>query len=410
MFSACANLVISDFVRSPQHASASHVLPNNAREYPNDPPEPILKLFTKAHPWVGGTINGSLSAYSTTKYYSPGFVQHSANAIERNIGAPLANAVASIGRITGAENGIRTYYGGDAEMPDHAEGGSNKRRRADERDLEIGVHRSASRRESEDSLPPYGTSKPPSYREETSPAGRPRQRPMHNRSFSSQVMVTTSSLGVALSTSSRRSLRHCLQFLEGGAQRTSILMNALILVLEQYDQARESYHQRHSSLEKGERESERPKTPDHDEAARRLASILKEHSDQIWQTIQTVVNNISSSAGAALPENVRVFVRNQLMSLPQRWKWVSDNSGGLESETSRSAHRMVAFAQEGLDMMGQVSEAFRVTLVGAEQWLERAGRRDPEAGMYGSFEDVKEVEVGNALTASRQGQMMNEKQ
>ena len=390
-----------DFARSPQHTSVSHATPINARERTVEP-EPILKLFTKAHPWVGGTINGSLSAYSTTKYYSPGFVRHSAETIERNIGAPMVNAVASVGRFTGVESGLRWYYGSNAERQDETEGMSNKRRRTDnEMDLEggMGGQRAGMRRDSEDSqfLPPYGTSKPPSYREEASPQ-RTSNRPGHNRSFSNQVIVTTSSLGAALSVTSRRSLRLCLHLLEQGAQRTQIVMNALSMVLAQYDEARESYHQRTSSLEKGEKdEIERPKTPDQDEAARRLAAIIKQHSDDIWHTIQHVVTSVSNSAGAALPENARVFVRNQLMSLPQRWKWVSDRSGGLESETSRSAHRMVAFAKEGLDMMGQVSEAFRVTLVGAEQWLERAGRRDPEAGMYGPYGgDVKEVEMRDA--------------
>lgn len=357
-----------------------------------------MKLFTKAHPWVGGTINGSLSAYSTTKYYSPAIVRHSAETIERNIGAPMANAVASVGRITGVESGLRWYYGSNAEQLDQTEGSSNKRRRADhEMDLEGGL-----RRDSEDSqfLPPYGTSKPPSYREEASPQ-RSTDRRGHQRSFSNQVIVTTSSLGAALSVTSRRSLRLCLRLLEQGAQRTQITMSALSMVLAQYDEARESYHQRNANLEKGGGEIERPKTPEQDEAARRLAKIIQQHSDDIWHTIQQVVTSVSNSAGAALPENARVFVRNQLMSLPQRWRWVSDRSGGLESETSRSAHRMVAFAREGLDMMGQVSEAFRVTLVGAEQWLERAGRRDPEAGMYGPFNDMKEVEMGDAPPSSQ---------
>lgn len=392
----------------------SHATPTSTRERPSES-EPILKLFTKAHPWVGGTINGSLNAYSTTKNYSPAIVRHSAETIERNIGAPMANAVASVGRITGVESGLRWYYGGNAARQDEMESVSNKRRRTDgNSDLEDGmggreVHM---RRDSEDSQypPPYGTSKPPSYREEASPQ-RPADRPSHSRSFSNQVIVTTSSLGVALSVTSRRSLRFCLQLLEQGALRTQTITQALSMVLKQYDEARESYHQRNPNPEKGDGEEiERPKTPDQDEAARHLATLIKQHSDDIWQTIQQVVNTVSNSAGAALPENARVFVRNQLMSLPQRWRWVSDRSGGLESETSRSAHRMIAFASEGLDMMSQVTEAFRVTLVGAEQWLERAGRRDPEAGMYGPLRDIKEVEMGEAPAFSEPRSEHGEKQ
>lgn len=225
-------------------------------------------------------------------------------------------------------------------------------------------------------LPAYRASRPPSYREEVSPPGSGRllqvNRPSHNRSWSSQVFVMTSGLGVALSVTSRRSLGYCLSLLSQSAQHVTTVMDALKLVLEQYDQARDAWHQNHdSATEKGERSG----TPDHDDAARRLASIIKTHSDDIWRTLQTVVNSISNYAGGALPDNAQHFVRTQLMSLPQRWRFVSDSQTG-DSETSRSAHRMIAFATEGLDMMSQVSQTMRLTLDSAEKWLERAGRRE----------------------------------
>jgi len=162
-------------------------------------------------------------------------------------------------------------------------------------------------------------------------------------------------------------------------------MDALKLVLEQYDQAADAFHQtQHSVLEKGPR----PQTPEHDESARRLAALLKKHSDEIWHTLHTVVNSVSNYAGGALPENARQFVRNQLMSLPQRWRFVSDNQTG-DSETSRSAHRMIAFATEGLDMMSQVSQTMKLTLESAERWLERAGRRrELESSPYLREKDV----------------------
>jgi hypothetical protein len=235
--------------------------------------------------------------------------------------------------------------------------------------------RSGSHENGIEPLPAYGASKPPSYREEASPTGTERQaqndRTDPKQSWSEQIFVMTSGLGVALSVTSRRSLKFCLSFLARQAEHITTVMNALKLVLHQYDQARDAWHQNQNrSMEKGER----PKTPEHDEAARRLAEIIKAYSEDIWSTLQKVVNSVSNYAGGALPENARHFVRTQLMSLPHRWRFVSDRQTG-DSETSRSAHRMVAFATEGLDMIAQVSQTMHLTLESAEQWLERAGRR-----------------------------------
>lgn len=350
---------------------------------PQQEPEPLLQLFTKAHPWVGGTINGSINAYSTTKHNSPRLVQYGANLVERNITIPMASTVSTVGRMTGVESGLRWYYGGNARPEDDLERNEsrsgNKRRRIGDMDVESGTlsPRSEMQLDTHESIhdgpPAYRASKPPSYREEASPT----TREMHdatstnNQSWSSQVFVMTSGLGVALSQTSRNSLRFSLSLLSNSAERVSTLMDALKMVLEQYDQASDVFHQTQSSaIEKGER----PQTPDHDESARRLAALLKKHSDEIWHTLHNVVNSVSNYAGGALPENARQFVRNQLMSLPQRWRFVSDNQTG-ESETSRSARRMIAFATEGLDMMSQVSQTMKLTLESAERWLERAGRR-----------------------------------
>ena len=375
----------SDFTRSPTTRTYSQASSSTVPAQ-NDP-EPLFQLFTKAHPWVGGTINGSLNAYSVTKNYSPRFVQAGANIVEQRIGNPMANTVSMVGRITGVESGLRWYYGGTATRPNDSEQAdeetANKRRRVvkDEMDLESGTfHSSATvRHDSQESnaeyLPAYRPSKPPSYREEVSPTGLDRQRsldrPTHNRSWSTQVFVSTSGLGVALSVTSRRTLSFCVNFLGQQAQHVTTVMNALKMVLEEYDQARDEWHQTHdASMEAGER----AKTPDNDETARKLAQIIKKYSDEIWRTLENVVTNVSNTAGGALPENARHFVRNQLMSLPQRWRIVSDNQTG-ESETSRGAHRMIAFATEGLDMISQVSQTMKLTLDSAEGWLQRVGRR-----------------------------------
>src|SRR5215469_14756472 len=109
--------VVLDFTRSPSsRAVAPPVQQNQWRQTtspqsPQDEPEPLLSLLTASHPWVGNTINGSLSAYETTKYYSPAFVRSSAEFVERAIGSPLSNTVGSISRRTGVEAGVRRYLG-----------------------------------------------------------------------------------------------------------------------------------------------------------------------------------------------------------------------------------------------------------------------------------------------------------
>ncbi|KAK3714844.1 transcriptional regulator opi1 [Vermiconidia calcicola] len=388
---ALAGLGNPDFIRSPSSRTFSHASPSSSEHTPAGDPqhEPLLELFTKAHPWVGGTINGSLSAYSSTKNYSPRLVQYGANLVERSTILPVVSTVSSVGRMTGVESGLRWYYGGNVRRPIDVEQGeddpTSKRRRIYEVDLENGDANGLHQfnRDSQDfgaeALPAYRASKPPSYRSEVSPMSTDRQTQLEQRgerqSWSSQVFVMTSGLSVALSETSRHSLRQCLSFLSRQAEHVTVVMSALQLVLDQYDQARDAWHRDHdSTTEKGQR----PKTPEQDEAARRLAGVIDKHSKDIWRTLQNVVDSISHYAGAALPDNAKEFVKNQLLSLPQRWRFVSNNQTG-ESETSRSAHRMVAFATEGLDMMSQVSQTMKLTLESAERWLERVGRRQEAA-------------------------------
>ncbi|KAF2721147.1 Opi1-domain-containing protein [Polychaeton citri CBS 116435] len=431
---ALSGLGNPDFIHSPTRQATNHMPSHasptiNARAAPTSnispqqDPEPLFELLAQAHPWVHGTINGSLSAYATTKNYSPRFVQYGARLVERGITIP----VASVGRMTGVEDGLRRYLGGNAH-PSHdlemGSAGSKKRRRLTDEDLDdhtMGglITPRASRSDSQDSrvepLPAYGSSKPPSYREASSPPATERFRQYDQpsddqRSWSShmagQVLVVTSGLGVALSERSRQSLSFCLTLLAHSAQHVTNVMEALKLVLEEYDHGREAWQpatERDSKTPTAAVTQEnadatgRPKTPEQNDAARRLAQVIKRHSDDIWSTLRNVVSSISNQAGGALPENARQFVRTQLLSLPQRWRVVShhENNGGISSETSRGAHRMVEFAKEGLDMMSQVTQIIKATLDSAESWLEMAGRR--RRGQHGERRrqsGEKDLEMG----------------
>lgn len=397
--------------KSDQSHMQSHAGPssNELAQDPNQAEEPLFCLFTQAHPVIGGTIQGSLNAYSTTKGHAPRFVQASANMLERNIATPVISTVGNVGRITGLESAARWYY---TPRPEHdsergeAETSRYKRRRVIDEEAAMDVDsatplspRSRARRESGEStlesLPAYRASKPPSYREEASPdRSRQSERPMRQRTWSQQVLVTTSGLGVAMSEGSRASLHYCMGILSRSAEHISTVARALQLVLDQYDQARVHYHQqRASAAEKGER----PQTPDQDEAARHLAAIIKQHCDDIWQTLKSVVHSVSVTVGGALPLNARDFVRRQLISLPGRWQRVSDVQRS-ESETSRMATRMIDFAREGLDMIDQVGQTCQSTLQSAEGWMNMVGRGshrtgEPTAAGYAAYEQKARADV-----------------
>jgi hypothetical protein len=226
--------------------------------------------------------------------------------------------------------------------------------------------------------------------------------------WSTQLIMTTSGLGVALSETSLRSLRTCLNFLRGATKHIDNVMHALRLLLEQYEKAmrkrRESDGQATASdtekmdvtFSHGNGALVRTGEDEEREAqVKRIAERMKELSSDIWATLQQVVQAVSRYTGGALPQNASQVVRTQLLSVPQRWQVASrstasqqDRSEGGSAaprgEEARGAKRMLAFAKEGLDMMGQITTVVDGTVQSAEAWLERIGKRtDGREGVQG---------------------------
>jgi hypothetical protein len=54
------------------------------------------------------------------------------------------------------------------------------------------------------------------------------------------------------------------------------------------------------------------------------------------------------------------------------------DSPAASSEATVGAHRILVLANEGLDILGQVSGVVNDTLVSAEHWCDRLGRKRPE--------------------------------
>ncbi|KAF3009638.1 hypothetical protein E8E13_007484 [Curvularia kusanoi] len=401
---ALSGLGNPDFVRSPTTRS----LTMSARETPAEPQQPMLSLLTSNHPWLGGTISGSLAAYNLTKDYSPRFVKYGAELVERNVGSPMVNTVSSVGRRTGMEKNLRRYLGEQHRRPSDLEQGDadapRKRQRArspanaDAMEVDSRTSsrtRGGSQSSCAESLPAYDDQRSPNYEENatmtdsstTTTAKEPERRQQSSAvqdrrvAWSTQLIMTTSGLGVALSAASLRSLKQCLHLLRGATSHIDSVMRALKLLLAEYEAALQ--HRRASDAS----DTQNIKTEEGEEKedeVRKIAEKIKTLSSDIWQTLQGVVQSVSRYTGGALPQNASQVVRTQLLSVPQRWQLAGRRTAGQphdeeagEGEAVRGANRMMAFAIEGLDMMGQITTVVDGTVQSAESWLARIGRAPP---------------------------------
>lgn len=378
-------------------------------------PEPLLDLLTSTHPLLSTAINGPLSAYSSSKSYSPRF-KSGAEFVERHIGSPVASTVGSVGRRTGVEGGVRWWLKRTDSRNGESEGSGNKRRRVggneqDDMDIEKGlcspqVPAYRERRQSEaslaESLPPYDDHRSPSYEEQgtlvpTQHEGGERQT-TSNPNWHRRLIVTTSGLGVALSEESRKSLKYCVNSLRFANDHIRKVLRALQSVLEEWDENSQQLARRRSDLI-GSDEQQRlvsiksaMGTPDQPSIPQRIQALKCE----VLQTLRKAVDIVSTYAGGALPENARVVVRRHLTSLPRQFHLAHSSSAPSSSqptsETAKSGHHAMVLAKEGLAMMANVSEVLEGTLVSAEEWCERFGRRqrgEPDPRMEVQS-DVKE--------------------
>lgn len=389
-------LIFVDYAMSP--SGRSNTLPPPANGFSHDTEnrqEPLLSLLTSSHPWIGGTINGSLNAYSSTKAYSPRFVQYSADFLERNV----ANTVGSVGRRTGVERSIRRYLGERPNGEQDFHGHKRRRTDTDMMDIEKGLQthpvRAARTRgdsdisfaRSEDSLPPYDSNRSPAYEERATNGHEKSPSESHRQPhWSTRMMITTSGLGAALSETSLRSLKFCLGMMSNASNHLAKVMRALKMVLEDYDRTTNSSsapEQMRDEKGVGSRQLLRDfEERQREEQSRRLADKIKSLCEDIWKTVKSVVEMVSTYAGGALPENASNFVRDQLLSVPGRWRataYAEDGhaSNGAGAEVRR-ANRMLAYAKEGLDMMEQVSMVVTSTIQSAEQWLDTFGKKRRE--------------------------------
>jgi transcriptional repressor OPI1 len=363
---------------SPPHSQRPPTHLQTTSSYDDNQPEPLLSLLTSQHPIAASLINGSLSAYKTTQSYIPG-----AYFVERNVGLPLAG---TIGRVTGVEGGLRWALQ-RRESSDQTQG----QRKTDlvpldqsssGLDVEKGFGdrpaggnmRRSSQLSFAESLPAYDEAgRSPPYQEQQQLVLQSRER-HPPPGWRAQLMITTSGLGIAMRDESLQSLRYCLSWLTWANQRLGGAIQNLRDLLHRWD---------------GQRNDQ-----EHESRQATISARIADLKTDVLSTLKQVVEVVSNYAGGALPENARNLVHRHLTSLPQRFSLASAISSNTENggEAASSAHRVMVLAQEGLDMMSQVSRVVNDTLVSAESWCEKLGKRRPEAQAQSPFAGDMKIE------------------
>lgn len=177
-----------------------------------------------------------------------------------------------------------------------------------------------------------------------------------------------------MSDESLRSLQYCLTWLRWANGRLGKSIVALHGAVTEWEQQKAQQQ----DMSQGDVEAGNSRQ----ENASLLIQRIQAVKADVLSTLKQVVDVVSKYAGGALPENARNLVRRHLTSLPHRFQVASTshpppNSPAASSEATVSAHRILVLAQEGLDMMAQVSRVVNDTLVSAEHWCERLGRKRP---------------------------------
>lgn len=378
------------------------VVASSAAAGPSRPPrpEPLLQLLTTAHPLIASTV----SNYHNTKNYSPRF-KSGAEYVEGYL-TPLAKTVNRTARRTGVEGGVRWFLGGrrHAAPTSEPESATNSKKRRkvgapDGEDAEDGTGAAdtspptpkSARRSSVstvDTLPAYDELRSPAYSETAGPPAAQNQAAWQTRLF-----MSTSGLSVAMSSESLKSLKYCLKWLRWTNGRMDKAIGSLKDALEEYEsacntQARLAEGKADDKDQMMEGADGGPGTKTPEEARTEIANRIQVIKTDILKTLQEVVTTVSKYAGGTLPENARILVRRHLTSLPQRFRLATMNenpstpNGDAKDNGSalrEGAQKVLVLAKEGLDMVTQITGVLDGTIVSAEEWCERMGKkREPE--------------------------------
>ena len=304
-----------------------------------------------------------------------------------------------------------------------------------------------------ESLPAYDNNRSPSYEAHGALVPTQQNRQMaqdqsSNPTWQSRLMLSTSGLGVAMSEESLRSLKYCLAWLRWANSHLGKVVVALRDLVAQWEDSsrraqqrrrdaeqRRHHHHHHRALaaQSGERdfdtEQQRQRLDptnvsslvavsqddEHDRDQERLVEGIHALKSDVLNTLRKVIDVVSTYAGGALPEHARSLVRHSLTSLPQKFQVATASNAGTANSNHESsllpasnpasanissAQRIIVLAKEGLDMMAQVSGVVDGTIVSAEDWCDRLGRRKREQSEYYDEMGEREHAAGDHVFSS----------
>ena len=335
-------------------------------EYSQDQQEPLLHLLTSQVPLLSSAVNNGMYAYSRYKSYSP-VIRYPAEFLERNIGNPVADTIGTVGRRTGVEGGLRWALKGSSKKQKSLNDPGSP---PNKDEMEIETHRVARRErtgsQASENLPAYdeGGRSPPyqadAQRDEGGQLVSQTRQDQPPPGWQTRLMVSTSGLGVAMSEQSRRNLKYCLTWLKWANQRLSGVIDAVVNILKEWEERSDTGNENNNAA---------------------LAARIQALSRDVAETVKRVVVEVSNYAGGALPANARDLVHGYFESLPLRWRYattMADTNAEKQDEngTVSNGQRVLALAQEGLKSLQQVTGVVNDTLISAENWCERLGRKN----------------------------------
>lgn len=333
--------------------------------------------------------------------------------MERHIGSPVVSTVGTAGRISGVENGVRWWLKrGNTNALD----GSNKRRRNEAKgatipDVEQGlressVHHNMQRRFSEmsigEELPAYDDKRAPSYEEYQMAEAEHEENT--NRNWQTRFMMSTSGLGVAMSEESLHSLKYCLNGVRWANKQLAQIIASLQGVIARWGREeaansseRNNADDQNPQLQRANSQTTKPRESDKATILQHVQCLKAD----VMRIMKQIVGIISKYAGGGLPDNARKLVHQHLTSIPHRFRLATLTNAyqrrhgeqSEESETISSAKMVMVLAQEGLDMMAQVSGVLNGTIVSAEEWCDRLGRRRAAPAPAGENQKPENISV-----------------
>jgi hypothetical protein len=199
----------------------------------------------------------------------------------------------------------------------------------------------------------------------------------------SRLVLSTSGLSIAMSEESLRSLKYCLSWLKWASDHIGKAIDALKMVLEEFEGGDKTDSNGALTSDDNTNGTSNRQLMLRSNADRiAMHAKIAELKSDVPKTLKNVVDVVSKYAGGALPENARMLVRRHLTSLPQRFRLASTSRGQNgqptqtgDGEVAEGARKVMVLAKEGLDMMAQVSGVLDGTIVSAEEWNKRLGRK-----------------------------------